>query len=383
MIKTFPKLYKKSSKGQIQEWDIFVENSEIVVVHGMQLGKKQTDRKLIKNGKNKGKENETTAEDQAIFESNSKWKKQLDKGYVDSLDAIDDIVYMPMLAQTFSKIQDGKEKGRKKYIKYPCIGQRKFDGVRCLAYINKQGEVILESRRGKRFPHLEHLFSQVKSIVNGRDIIIDGELFSDDIPFQRLVGLVKRETLKDDDVDDMSKINIRLYDCILKKNPDAGFETRYSTINIIVKDIWNDQFENIIMVENFTIKNESEIKKLHDQFVQEGFEGIILRNKTGKYALNKRSNDLQKYKYFQDDEYKIVGFEEGVGRAAGSVIWICEVPETGETFKVRPRGSDAERCDWFENGDKYIDQPLTVRYQEKTDDGKPRFPVGICIRSYE
>jgi len=37
----------------------------------------------------------------------------------------------------------------------------------------------------------------------------------------------------------------------------------------------------------------------------------------------------------------------------------------------------------FQNGSNYIGQQLTVRYQELTDDGVPRFPVGIAIRNYE
>ena len=37
----------------------------------------------------------------------------------------------------------------------------------------------------------------------------------------------------------------------------------------------------------------------------------------------------------------------------------------------------------FKYGRDYIGEMLTVRYQELTDDGVPRFPVGIAIRDYE
>jgi DNA ligase-1 len=381
MIKTFPVLYKKSSKGQIQEWSILVENAEITVVHGLQDGKKQTDRKTVKRGKNKGKANETTPEMQAVLNAESKWKKQLDKGYVEDLKAVDDVVYLPMLAQTFSKVQDGKEKGRKKYIEYPCVVQRKFDGVRCLASVNKKGEVILESRRGKQFPHLEHLFSQVKSMCNGRHIILDGELYSDEMPFQCLVGLVKKKTLKDQDKEDMKKVKMRIYDCILKRNMDAGFESRYNTLEQILGQ-WNGQLQDLILTENFEISDEDEIKALHDQFVQEGYEGLILRNKNGVYALNKRSNDLQKYKAFQDDEFEIVGVEEGVGRAEGSAILVCKTHE-GKIFKARPEGNEEYRRRLWNKRDELPSKKVTVRYFEMTDDQIPRFPIAKCLRDYE
>ena len=129
---TFPTLYKKTSSGKIQEWVVSVECSDIIVTYGLQGGKKKVDRKTIKKGKNIGKVNETSPHEQAALESESKWKKQTDSGYVEDLSKVDDIVYLPMLAHPYSKIKDGKEKGRKKYMKMPCVGQRKFDG--CLHY---------------------------------------------------------------------------------------------------------------------------------------------------------------------------------------------------------------------------------------------------------
>jgi ATP-dependent DNA ligase len=39
----------------------------------------------------------------------------------------------------------------------------------------------------------------------------------------------------------------------------------------------------------------------HDEYVAQGYEGIMLRNKAGKYAVGHRSSDLQKFKKFLDD----------------------------------------------------------------------------------
>ena len=64
------------------------------------------------------------------------------------------------------------------------------------------------------------------------------------------------------------------------------------------------------------------------------------------------------------------------------VVWECQTPD-GQTFRVRPRGTQEARRELFENGGDYVGQQLTVRYQELTDDGVPRFPVGIAIRDYE
>ena len=55
----------------------------------------------------------------------------------------------------------------------------------------------------------------------------------------------------------------------------------------------------------------------------------------------------------------------------------------GHTFVVRPRGSFELRRQWMKDINSIIGKKLTVRYQELTDDGIPRFPVGISIRDYE
>ena len=108
----------------------------------------------------------------------------------------------------------------------------------------------------------------------------------------------------------------------------------------------------------------------------------MVRNLKGAYRIGKRSADLQKVKTFLDGEYRIVDYLEGTGNEAGCVIWVCETLE-GRQFRVRPRGTQEERKLLFQNGDEYIGKMLTVRYQELTDDGVPRFPVGIAIRDYE
>lgn len=370
----FPTLYKKSSTGKISEWEILVKDepgrASIHIIHGYIDGKKQHDTKIVTKGKNIGKANETSPYEQAFSEAESKWKKQLDKGYVDSLDKVDEIVYLPMLAHSYEK--------RGKDIEFPCGAQRKYDGIRCLAEV-KEGEVVLLSRKGKRFPHMENLFEDILTVSEKTTerTILDGELYSDALSFQRVVGLVKKETLTPEDVEDMKKIHYRLYDCILPESPDAVFTLRYRTLVEIATGL-----ENLRIAETYQVTTKEEVKALLEQFLKEGYEGIILRNNSGIYGVNKRSKDLQKYKLFEDAEYEITGFEEGEGRAAGTVIWVCKT-EKNQEFRVRPRGTEEERRTWYNEGEAHIGKKLTVRYQELTDDGIPRFPVGIALRDYE
>lgn len=362
-------VYKKTSTGKIQQWRAWVERTETGYLLKVESG--QTDGKLtetvgqvIDEGKQK-----RTAEEQAIFEANSKLKKKRDEAYFDSIEAAQtQVKLLPMLAHPFDK--------RKHNINYPAIVQRKFDGVRCLAVLNSDGSVKLLSRKGKEYPHLQHIKADVWENNDDTNIVLDGELYSDTLTFQQLVGLVKRVTLKPGNDQQMYEVSLRVYDCV-DLNNEADFTDRYQTITNITNGA-----KYLSLVENVRVDNEEEIHAAQARFVEEGYEGAMVRNLTGAYAIGKRSANLQKVKTFLDGEYPIVGFTQGTGGETGCVIWECSTSD-GQTFRVRPRGTQEDRKVLFENGSDYVGQQLTVRYQELTDDGVPRFPVGIAIRDYE
>jgi len=362
-------VYKKTSTGKIQQWRVWVEATPtgylLKVESGQTGGKlKETAGQIIDVGKQK-----RTAKEQAIFEANSKLSKKRDEAYFDTIEeAQTQVKLLPMLAHPFTK--------RKHNINYPAIVQRKFDGVRCLAVLNSDKTVTLMSRKGKEFPHLEHIKKDVLANNKNQFLVLDGELYSDTLTFQELVGLVKRVTLKPGNDKQMFEVSLRVYDCVNTKKTD-NFQDRYLDIMGITHGA-----QYLSLVENIGVYNETQVHEAQRKFVEEGYEGAMVRNLIGPYAIGKRSPDLQKVKTFLDGEYEIVGFSEATGNDAGTVIWECKTPE-GLTFRARPRGTREARKELYQNGNDYIGKQLTVRYQELTDDGVPRFPVGITIRDYE
>jgi ATP-dependent DNA ligase len=361
-------VYKKTSTGKIQQWRAWVETTDSGFLLKVESG--QTDGKLTETtGKiiNEGKQTRS-AREQAIFEATSKLSKKRDEAYFDTIsEAENEVKILPMLAHPFTK--------RKHNITYPAVVQRKFDGVRCLAVLNNDGTVKLMSRKGKEFPHLRHIRMEVAGNSN-ESLVLDGELYSDTLTFQELVGLVRRVTLKEGNSAQMREVSLRVYDCI-DLNGEPDFSERYSTIRTVTNGA-----RFLSLVENFTVENERNIHELQARFVNEGYEGAMVRNYRGAYAIGKRSANLQKVKTFLDDEFEIVGFSEAAGNDIGTVIWECRTSED-RRFSVRPRGTREEKREYFENGDNFVGQFLTVRFQELTDDGIPRFPVGISIRDYE
>jgi hypothetical protein len=88
---------------------------------------------------------------------------------------------------------------------------------------------------------------------------------------------------------------------------------------------------------------------------------------------------MLKVKNFQDAEFKIINFRDGIGKERGLVIWECETKE-GRNFTCRPSGSYEERRELFKIAHRFLYMYLTVKFFELTNDGIPRFPVGLGIR---
>ena len=128
-------LYGLDKSGKYKVWSIWTEGPELYIMHGAENGKMQAKCEIVQ-GKNIGRANETTPEQQAELEAESRYKKQLDKGYRSTKEELVELPLLPMLAADYLK------QGHR--IKYPCFGSPKMDGVRCLA-IRHEDHVELKS----------------------------------------------------------------------------------------------------------------------------------------------------------------------------------------------------------------------------------------------
>lgn len=374
LIKSFPKLYKKSSSGKIQFWQIQVsdtntEECEISTIFGQLDGKKQNTSDIISSGKNLGKANETTALEQALLEAESKWTKQIErKGYVSNKEDLDRDLRPgaePMLAQRYDKYSEK--------IEFPCAIQPKLDGHRCIA-VYENGKASLFSRQRKPITGLPHIEDAIVFMMRGASgrIILDGELYNHDFKdnFEHLTSHIRNESPKDGYTD----VQYHMYDLV---NLEHDFLKRHRALHLIYSgtDEQTSKYLKLVTTERV---DESDVTKVFRLYRSQGYEGAMLRNYKSLY-VGKRSYDLQKVKEFDDSEFRITGVEEGRGKMKGHAIFVCET-SGGKEFKAKMRGSLELLAEIFENQSVYIGKSLTVMYQGLTKDGIPRFPVGVRVR---
>ncbi len=385
IIPTFPKLYQLNNNQKIYEWSIRIEKSfgdfyDIITAHGEKDGNLVSHSTTIEKGKVK-----RSILEQAVLEATSKWKNKKEKDlYTESIEETtnnigNNVVVRPMLANTFT-FDAYKKTGRG--FKIDVNGsyiQRKYDGIRCIAYL-KNGEVIMESRKGVAFQNFEVLREELKKMFSKlpSTFYFDGELYTNKYDFEVLCGLVRltEKKVKNEDKERINQIEYHIYDYVDTNDLNKIYKERYEYLEDFLS---KNPSPLIKKVPTEKITKLEDIKQKHDQYIQEGYEGIMIRDKNGPYEVQKRSKYLQKYKEFMEEEFKIIGFSEGSGDEKGCVLWNCETKDGG-LFTVRPKGTKESRMELYNNGNKYVNKFLTVIFQEYSAEGIPRFPVGKGVR---
>ena len=386
-IPTFPVLRKTNNKGKFSIWRVEVVPEPgaafaVRTTFGEEFGAQQTHTTVVTEGKAK-----RTPLQQATLLAQSKWneKTQRDTYRPEPSVQADPSVQAsppvrPMLAQTYTNVVKVTQRGY--VMPFPMLTQRKYDGIRCLSSW-KHGEVVLESRKGVAFQLLDHLKAAVAATLTEthRHLVLDGELFTDKLTFETLSGLVRLTAAKAgaEAREKISHIEYHVYDVCDPTHPKMPFAERLALLERIVGSGTGTGAEKIRRVPTLTARTREEIKQQHDLFVQEGFEGIMLRDPSGPYEVDKRSKYLQKYKEFLEEEFRIVGFHDGEGIDAGLVTWDC-VTASGRTFAAKPRGTQEQRRKWFAEAAQHVGKLLTVIFQEYSADGVPRFPIGKALR---
>ena len=256
----------------------------------------------------------------------------------------------PMLAHSWDKYSHK--------IEYPCYVQPKLDGMRCLAV--REGDTIrYYSRALKEVKTVRHLDARLLQVMKDGDVF-DGELYLHGTDFQKLISLVKREQ------DGTKEVKFNVYDMY----SDLPFNVRHYELSRL----------GIDLVPNTLCRSEEDIEKVHREFVSAGYEGTMIRNINSEYK-HARSFDLLKKKDWFDEEYTIVDIVEGKGKFKGCAVFIC-INES-KTFAVTSPGTVESKRRFWEEKSAYIGREVTVKYQEKTNAGIPRFPICVGVRDYE
>ena len=392
-------LVSKDSKGKIRVvkiWADWSDSEKGFVIHritSQYKGKETVQPEIIIT---KGKAKRTITE-QKNLELNSHIKKYLDKGYkklpedidLENEDALNELigvektgqdgVLKPMLAKQADKVSNSAFE--KEY-----YGSRKINGLRCLIY--KKGDRLYTASRGSINYDLaiHHILFHPKLVAlfeEYPDLILDGEIYKHGWTLNKISGLCRTQVTAFDG----EPLEFYLYDVV---RTDLPFDARLEILNEIADKLelkefepykeWDKEDLKIQMVPQEFVSGWLYIKKMHDDYVSEGWEGLVIRNIKEVYGPGKRSNAMIKIKVYQESEYEIAGLSEGLRDE--DMCFIMKTPN-GQEFKAKPMG-DREQKQWYrEHLDELIGKMGTLKYFEmsgKEGSEIPQQPIFICPR---
>ena len=297
-------LYQLHLTGRLKHMIIVVKENIIVTEWWTSKededGKKQVTRETV-YGKNKGKSNETSDNEQAILEYERKIKKKKEEGYVETReDAIlgEEIVVSSPLTQSFAPCKPiSKLKKEDEPYNGSWLAERKFDGS-CILLHNTGKEKIGYTRRIKPITEILGVVNEIKNALDKlpEESLIIGELIAfnkDGNEDSKVLKAVTTETTT------VAKAKSK-YDSLLRE----GYSFTYNVFDIIFwhgEDVTDRTFlERLELTNHF---GKREIKTFKEEMVEEakekGWEGFILRKPEDNitFTMNGKPKRKGSYKF--------------------------------------------------------------------------------------
>jgi len=379
-------LYARTSTGAVQQWTITVEDNHYTTTYGQKDGILVTTLPSYCDGKNIGKKNETSPQDQAIKEANSIYAKKLKEGYKEDINRIDEVTFFqPQLAKQFSKYMDR--------VVYPLAVEDKLNGTRCA--ITKGGAF---SRTGEEYHCIDHIKAELEPLfAQNPELVLDGELFN---PLYRnqlnvITSLVsvnrKAKDVTDEDRQKAKEVvQFHVYDGMFYSIEGVGNITNDTIFMLRKEGLWKlvTGLEYVKYHDYDMVYTYDEIDNMMQKVKAENREGLVIKVLNAPYE-NKRSANMLKLKVFIDDEFQVIDYLEGTGNWAGKVkkvVCRLNVPATNgkTTFESNIRGSMPELEELWRNREQHIGKWITVDFQEWSPYKIPLIPYCYPVfRDYE
>lgn len=194
---------------------------------------------------------------------------------------------------------------------------------------------------------------------------LDGELWLGRGRFDELSGIVR----KSDPVDaEWRQLKYMIFEL---PGAPGTFTERIAAMQRIVAA---SRLPNLQAVPQFRIGDSKSLKRRLTEIVAAGGEGLMLHRAEAPYHGG-RSDDLLKFKPFEDAEARVIGHEPGKGRFAGLTGALRMEMPNGKRFRIGSGLTEAVRRD-----PPPVGSLVTYRYQSLTPKGLPRFPRYWRIR---
>jgi DNA ligase-1 len=194
---------------------------------------------------------------------------------------------------------------------------------------------------------------------------MDGELWAGRGRFSQAASTVRQQKPMDDA---WRALRFMVFDLPAQGGP---FDERIPAYQQLVASLGQPWVQAVVQRK---VASEAELQALLRQTVKAGGEGLMLHRGTSLYRAA-RTDDLMKFKPWEDAEAKVIAHLPGQGKHAGRLgALLVETPK-GLRLKLGTGFTDTER-----EHPPPVGAWITYRFHGTTDRGIPRFASYLRVR---
>ena len=262
------------------------------------------------------------------------------------------------------------------------LGQWKINGLRCFitAKYNtgnmfKPIKLCFQSCEGTYWNSLENLEDYLLNTIN-KDLLnymleehyaLDGEIYLPGHTVNEINHFVKDPYCKENKLLQFWCYDLAIENTIQRTRNDILLNSLYDYLID-----FNDKYDHLnnkdrlIVLPSYCINNGYEATKYRNNFINLGFEGLIMRNPETEYQYGKRNLSMIKYKKSTDGKFTIIDiYPEGIKRS-NIPLFLCKNDINDSTFECHVGGSHAYQESILQNKQNYIGKQMYVEYGERS-----------------
>lgn len=277
-------------------------------------------------------------------------------------------------------------------LKYPLLASPKLDGIRCIIH----PELGPVTRSFKPVPNV-----YIRELLHDSRLYgFDGELMLPNEKFNPIQSAVMSQH-------GTPTFEFWAFDNAIEGIPDSGgyykpFKERHSTIMEI-----EARFSFIKRVKHIQVCGPAEVSAFMAKCLEEGYEGVILRDPEAPYKCGRstlKQQGMIKFKEWFDAEGTVVGFEELLrnqnvqerdafglaersskkeGMVAAGTLGALVLSTQWGNVSVGSGFDTALRERIWKDQQSFLGKTVTFKYQAHGMQDKPRFPIFMRFREAE
>lgn len=253
-----------------------------------------------------------------------------------------------------------------KHVKFPCVLLEKLDGVACRFDCDETGFVTPISRQGKGVTSADLIAGELEHLMCPGDHIV-GELYIQDVPFKDISGTTRRQ-------EPSEELNLYIYDAFFDDATELGYNARMKRfVQNLSKASESFTFKRVKVIPvQYICHSADMLREFKEAFFTErpDAEGLVLRNLDAVYEPGKRSWGMQKIKFKETVDLKVLSVEEAISKAGEPLGMVgrinCEYKDG--IIGVGPGALlHLERFKYFRNPELFVNKIIEVEYMPDVD----------------